>query len=120
MCSDAHISALVCGAVKYGIDLSQEWAVPAELFAALVCENAESLRAQYGRGAKEMIGEAPHRFISGPALPALHVMKLAQSYEYQVCEHDGWETSKAKRWIANLISGLIYHLPGYDAAPWAI
>ena len=119
MCSDAHISALVCGAVKYGIDLPREWAVPAELFAVLVCENSASLLARYGRDAKEMTG-GPHRFISGPALPALHVIKLAQSYEYQVCEHDGWEKSPAKRWIANLISGLIYELPGYDAAPWSI
>jgi hypothetical protein len=48
------------------------------------------------------------------------VIKLARSYEYQACEHDGWGTSKAKRWIDNLISGLIYSLPGYDAAPWSI
>jgi hypothetical protein len=119
MCSDAHISALVCGAVKYEIDLPRECAVPAELFAVLVVENSASLRERYGRQAEEMTG-GPHRFISEPALPPLHVIKLAQSYEYQSCEHDGWDTSKAKRWIANLISGLIYELPGYDAAPWSI
>jgi hypothetical protein len=121
MCSDAHISALVNAAVEYEIGgagfTSEE---PAELFAELVCENAESLRARYGARAALMFDSGPHRFIPGSALPALHVMKLAQSYRYQSCEHDGWGTSKAKRWIANLISGLIYRLPGYDAAPWSI
>jgi hypothetical protein len=120
MGSDAHISALVNAAVKYEIALPREWATPAELFAVLVCENSASLRARYDDRAVVMFDSSPHRFISGPALPPLHVMKLAQSYAYQSCEHDGWKTSKAKRWIDNLIAGLIYKLPGYDAAPWAI
>ena len=119
MCSDAHISALVYGTVRHEIDLPRDLTA-AELFAELVTENAASLRARYGRGAKEMIGEAPHRFTPAPAFPAVHLIKLAQCYEYQSCEHDGWETSKAKRWIGRLISRLIYKLPGYDAAPWSI
>jgi hypothetical protein len=121
MCSDAHISALVNAAVGYelgGAGFTSE--EPAELIAELVTENVKSLEARYGKRAALEDAPGPHRFISGQALPALHVMKLAQSYEYQSCEHDGWETSKAKRWIDNLISGLIYSLPGYDAAPWSI
>ena len=121
LCSDAHISALVNAAVEHEIGGSGfAPGEAAELFALLVCENAESLWARYGARAVVMFDLGPHRYAPGPALPALHVIKLAQSYRYQSCEHDGWETSKAKRWIANLISGLIYKLPGYDAAPWSI
>ena len=119
MCSDEHIGALVHGALVYGIDFPRGLTAP-ELFAELVCENAASLRARYGKDAKEMIGEAPHRFKPAATLPAVHLLKLAQCYEYQACEHDGWATSRAKKWIDNLVAGLIYKLPGYDAAPWAI
>ena len=120
MCSDAHISALVNAAVEYEIGLPVNAADPDAQFRMLVTENVKSLEARYGKPAALEDAPGPHRFTRGPALPALYVMKLAQSYRYQSCEHDGWETSKAKRWIANLISGLIYELPGYDAAPWSI
>jgi len=113
MCSDAHISALVNGATQYGIDLPRGYS-PEEWFAVLVAENALSITARYG---KREAPKGPHRYTPGPALPALHVMKLAQSYDYQSCEHAGWST---KRWIDLLIAGLVYKLPGYDAAPWSI
>jgi len=116
MCSDAHISALVNGATQYGIDLPRGYS---QTFNMLVVENRKSLDSRYGNGKREE-GQGPHRYTPGPALPVIHVIKLAQSYDYQSCEHDGWETSEAKRWIDNLIAGLVYKLPGYDAAPWSI
>jgi len=120
MCSDAHTSALVNAAVQYGIEFPRECTSPAELFALLVVENAASLRARYGRGAKEMGTAGPHRFVPALALPPVHVMKLAQSYAYQSCEHDGWKGSTAARWIDTLIDTLICRLPEYEAAPWTI
>lgn len=123
MCSDAHISALVTGAEHYGIDFPRGYD-PGAWFAVLVAENKASVTARYGkRGAAEMTGRT-HFLRRAPLraapLPALHVLKLAQSYSYQSCEHDGWETSDAKKWIDGLIYGLAFKIPGYDAAPWSI
>lgn len=120
MCSDEYISALVNGAIEYGIDLPRGYD-PGEWFAALVAENKVSLTARYGkRGEEGRASPRAHRFTPKIALPALHVIKLAQSYEYQACEHDGWDKSEAKRWIDLLIAGLIFKIPGYGAAPWSI
>jgi hypothetical protein len=45
-------------------------------------------------------------------------IKALDCYEYQSCEHPGWETSQAKAFIARLTDALTSVLPGYDAAPW--
>jgi hypothetical protein len=124
MCSDEHTSALVNAAVEYGIAGFPPGTPPGdphalERFALLVEENGASLLARYGEKAHYMIGDA-HHYRPGPALPVLHVLKLARSYEYQSCEHDGWDTSRAKRWIDTLIGDLIHRLPGYENAPWSI
>jgi len=124
MCSDEHTSALVNAAVEYGIAGFAPRTPPGdplalERFALLVTENAASLLARYGEKAREMIGPQ-HDYVPGPALPVLHVLKLARSYEYQSCEHDGWDTSRAKRWIDTLIGDLIRCFPGYEDAPWSI
>jgi hypothetical protein len=88
------------------------------LFTLLLTENLKSLAARYGdEGAIE--GHKHHLFLSVP-LPPLTVIKLAQSYRYQSCEHDGWEGSTAEVWTARLIASLIHKLPGYDETPWFI
>jgi hypothetical protein len=48
----------------------------------------------------------------------VQVLKSCSCYEYQSCEHDGWETSEALSFIAALRSRSISVLPGYDAAIW--
>lgn len=48
----------------------------------------------------------------------LVVLKAVSCYEYQSCEHDGWETSEAKRFGEALTHRAISNLPGYDKAPW--
>lgn len=57
---------------------------------------------------------------TGLDLPIVAVLKAADSYVYQSCEHDGWETSLAKALIDNLRVRLIERLPGYsEAQTWA-
>jgi hypothetical protein len=121
MCSDAHISALVNAARNYKIDFPRECDdLETKLFALLVAENMKSLEARYGGRQAVMFDAGPHRFVHTPPMPVVNVMKLAQSYDYQSCEHDGWNESTAKKWIDKLMAGLVFELPGYDAAPWSI
>jgi hypothetical protein len=124
MCSDLHISSLVNAAAQHELDQPfgfRDRTTEPEAFALLVQENAKSIVARYGkRPAGEMI-RSSHRYISGtPALSAIAVIKLAHCYDYQSCEHDGWGTSEAKKWIDLLIAALVYKIPGYDKAEWAI
>jgi hypothetical protein len=118
MCSDLHISTLVNAARHYGGNLPRGYEDPADLFALLVEENVKSLDARYGDGAETR--GVQHRFVATPKIPALHVMKLAQSYSYQSCEHSGWNDSIAKGWIEALIASLIFEIPGYDQGRWSI
>lgn len=46
------------------------------------------------------------------------ILKAIDCYEYQSCEHDGWETSEAKAFCAALRADMIERLPGYNTAPW--
>ena len=49
-------------------------------------------------------------------LEPVFVLKAIDCYEYQSCEHDGWETSEAKAFCVALRSKMIMDLPGYDKA----
>lgn len=51
---------------------------------------------------------------------AAAVAKIARCYDYQACEHTGWEASKARRIVDALMGVFPDSLPGYDAAPWGI
>lgn len=54
-------------------------------------------------------------------LTAVEALKAIDGYEYQACEHDGWEASEAKAFCEALRRALIGALPGYDAADtWGI
>lgn len=46
------------------------------------------------------------------------VLKAMDCYEYQSCEHDGWQNSSARAFCAALQATCIGLLPGYDKAPW--
>jgi hypothetical protein len=48
------------------------------------------------------------------------VLKAIACYEYQSCEHPGWQESEAKRVCDNLRHGYINRLPGYDDAQWEV
>lgn len=48
------------------------------------------------------------------------VLKACDGYEYQSCEHPGWETSEAKAYLEALRRRMIQLLPGYDEAEWEV
>jgi hypothetical protein len=48
------------------------------------------------------------------------VCKAVACYEYQTCEHPGWETSEAKRICEQITKGYLTRLPGYEDAQWEV
>jgi len=48
----------------------------------------------------------------------VEILKMLDCYEYQSCEHPGWEHSEAKVFCNALRHRAIRLLPGYDEAPW--
>jgi hypothetical protein len=61
----------------------------------------------------------PYKHVLAGRLPTLvEALKLLDCYEYQSCEHLGWDTSQANLFCRGLRSVLIHALPGYDEAPW--
>ena len=53
-----------------------------------------------------------------PKFDPVQVIKSCRCYTYQSNEHDGWKTSEAFAFIADLIHCATDHLQGYDAAEW--
>lgn len=90
-----------------------------ELCAMLADENAASVNHRYNDKQEAARGFpfVPYR----DGTDTLKVLKALACYEYQSCEHDGWNASKARALCKWLRERLINDLPGYDAAPgWSI
>ena len=45
-------------------------------------------------------------------------LSITACFEYQSCEHEGWESSEARAFCEALRSACIYALPGYADAAW--
>ena len=48
------------------------------------------------------------------------VLKACDGYEYQSCEHPGWEGSDAKEFVDSLRRKAVHCLCGYEEADWSI
>lgn len=57
----------------------------------------------------------PH---AGLNFDAAQVAKSVHCYQYQACEHPGWEESDAKYITDQLLQSLLTRMPGYEAAEW--
>jgi hypothetical protein len=121
LCTNEHITYLVSASNSRAISYSSPKPVEELVLIGnmLVQANLDSLASRYDDSTENLdpITAADFR------KPWVHfnpvqVLKSAQCYEYQSCEHDGWETSEARKWIDSLKSRAIGILPGYDAAKW--
>lgn len=92
----------------------------------LLDENERSVRARYSDYAP---GELPgtigeesggYTFRQFPALPAVHVLKACQCFDYQACETDDYEATLAHTIVNAIRSAAVRDLPGYEKAPWEI
>ena len=50
----------------------------------------------------------------------VEILKACDCYEYQSCEHAGWQESEAYAFIQALRRKMIRQLPGYEDATWDI
>jgi hypothetical protein len=132
--SNDHIDYLVSAALTYGrggyvkygdVYISSQNAN--ETGARLISENTNSVQYRYP---DEPINALPGPIATVYAIdykyrPFLHVtpvqtLKALSCYEYQSCEHPGWETSSAKRFCDQLRNAAIRALSGYDDAQYEI
>jgi len=84
----------------------------------LVRENRLSVNHRYGENEVEGI----YTFEGSPSAPVdpVVILKAVDCYEYQSCEHPGWERSEAHAFCQALRRRMIRRLSGYEEAPWEI
>lgn len=116
--SKAHIDALVTGLVRSEI-AAPTGLTPDQLGQTLWEENYTSIRARYGD--EDSAPPYTHTVLD---LPPVVLLKQVHCYDYQSCEHGGWETSEAHAWITALDELLSRSVrtpsPAYSDAPWGI
>lgn len=138
--SEAHINALAC-AMIYGptprARWHRIWSDQAEAFRTsdmdtqatllgrlLLAENFRSVDHRYPAGAPSAEDRAAEArlFVEArtESRSLVELLKAVSCYEYQACEHPGWEGSQAARLCEALRGQLIAALPGWEAAPWGI
>src|SRR6185437_13731070 len=85
--------------------------------ATLLAENRRSVNHRYN----EDEFEAPYTFTKydGHFSPVA-ILKAISCYEYQSCEHPGWEASEAHDFCEALRARMIRKLDGYEQAAWEI
>jgi hypothetical protein len=85
-------------------------------------ENMLSLAARYDDPIDQPTLDAYSYTYRGSFLQTsvVTMLKAIACYEYQACEHEGWNTSKSKAYCEALRDGLISKLPGYSDAPWGV
>ena len=91
-------------------------------------ENVKSLHARYGdKLSSTEKGDYLRRvkgkgweYIAFPNSSPLSIIKINKCWQYQSCEHEGHEETKAWKLTDAIISRQIDELPGYDQAPWGL
>lgn len=117
LCSDKHIFELA----KYYVEKCQTYSSNKMSFKEaaeeLYNENCNSLLARYGDEYPAI--KVPMNYV--PTVKNIFALaKQVHCYEYQSCEHDGWEDSKAYAMCQAIKEGLLRNHPDYEDAPWGI
>lgn len=85
----------------------------------LMRENRLSVNHRYGENEVEGIYTYKRSALPRAVNPVV-ILKGLDAFEYQACEHPGWERSEAHAFCQALRRRMIRRLPGYDDAPWEI
>jgi hypothetical protein len=101
--SAAHIDALINSALEHGVLESGPKAQLDAVGQVLWAENYKSVNYRYDEDTP-----VPDYSFTGTEKPLdpVAVLTAAHSYAYQSCEHPGWESSLARRWVTKLIVAL--------------
>ncbi len=92
-------------------------------------ENVKSVRHRYPEctdGLPGTIDDGDGGYQYGEHMPSMRtlepvaILKACDGYEYQACEHDGWQHSEAHAFIEALRHTMIHQLPGYEDAAWEV
>lgn len=115
----SHIDALVDFARRQklcGTMLTHELN---ELGQHLIEQNIKSVCYRYRENEGSYATE--YRFCE-PArrLSPVEIIKAAQCYDYQSCEHPGYEATRAAKLMASIRDEAISMLPGYVGAAWEL
>ena len=113
LCSDAHINALVAFAKRQRLLPEM---TPSEAGQLLFDENVRSLDARYGEEGYKAYNYKP----DCTTRKAVEIIKLCHCYDYQACETEDYEQSRAHDLIDRIERRAITMIPGYDEAPWGI
>ena len=95
-----------------------------EVGAMLMAENVKSYNHRYKVKVDEfeaMFGEKTPYTYERPSyqLTIPEALKAIECYEYQSCEHPGWETSEAHAFCQALYRATAWRLVGTSDAPWS-
>lgn len=123
MCSENHINTIVTFANKRRVEAYVDRincdasADPQKWVDVLTEANRASLEVRYGDSFPEPIPKfKKHR----PEATPVEIVKLCQSYEYQACEVEDYQSTRAHRLIEAVLYEILTTLPGYDDAAWSI
>ncbi len=89
-------------------------------------ENLASVAYRYGDDRDSLPGPVPfpdvetYTFRQFRTLSPVQAFMATACYEYQSCEHPGWEASDALAFCSQLRRDIIAILPGYEDADWEI
>lgn len=128
--SKSHIDALVTLGSLHKVIPYGSRTYTTDMGKTLIRANVESIEARYP-DTKGHPQEMPGCYIDAEtythALYAKHTnltpaagLKAISGYEYQACEHKGWNGSVAQVFCDSLRHALIRALPGYSSADWEI
>lgn len=95
-----------------------DYQLAAEIGQALWDENVASVNCRYPSNHEDRRDYGQHRSIAGMEFDPVQIIKACHCYEYQSCEHGGWNGSKAERFIKSLEKAAIRALDGYNDAEW--
>lgn len=90
-----------------------------EIATMLLRENVKSINYRYNERKRtpKVTRKDFNGFLTLP-FDALQLIRSCKCYNYQACEHDGYEKSQAKSFIKALIDSAINEIPGYGEKAW--
>ena len=119
--NEEHIRCLVTAWVRCGVELQtvRHDGDADKTGAMLWAENYASVSHRYSES--EVAPVYVHRSVplNSIADSAVRICKLIDCYEYQSCEHPGWEASEARKWCDRLRGEVCGLMRGYDEASWS-